>query len=102
MIPDPTTRSCVTADEAFAELGIDRTTGYRAIQEGTFPVPVIRVGRLIRVPTAPLRRLLDPLLDGAEPDELYDGESTAERTAGPALHLVPRPNSAHDECSEAE
>ena len=38
MIPDPTSRACVTADEAFAELGIDRTTGYRAIKEGTFPV----------------------------------------------------------------
>lgn len=102
MIPDPTTRSCVTADEAFAELGIDRTTGYRAIQEGTFPVPVIRVGRLIRVPTAPLRRLLDPLLDDVGRDELYDGASTAECPAAPALQLVPRPNRAHDECSEAE
>ena len=60
VIPDPTTRACLTADEAFAELGIDRTTGYRAIKEGTFPVPVIRVGRLIRVPTAALRQLLDP------------------------------------------
>ncbi len=95
MIPDPTTRSCVTADEAFAELGIDRTTGYRAIQEGTFPVPVIRVGRCIRVPVVPLMRLLDPLCG---PD-LYDPESTAER---PALRLVARPDEAHDERSEAE
>lgn len=95
MIPDPTTRSCVTADEAFAELGIDRTTGYRAIQEGTFPVPIIRVGRCIRVPVAPLMRLLDPLSD---PD-LYDSESTAER---PALRLVARPDKAHDERSEAD
>ena len=102
MIPDPTTRSCVTADEAFAELGIDRTTGYRAIQEGTFPVPIIRVGRLIRVPTAPLRRLLDPLLGEADYENLYDGEFTTERPAGPTLHLVPRPERAHDECSEAE
>jgi predicted DNA-binding transcriptional regulator AlpA len=102
MIPDPTTRSCVTADEAFAELGIDRTTGYRAIQEGTFPVPIIRVGRLIRVPTAPLRRLLDPLLGDADHDELYDEDCIVERPAGPTLKLVPRPDVAHDECSEAE
>ena len=95
MIPDPTTRSCVTADEAFAELGIDRTTGYRAIQEGTFPVPVIRVGRLIRVPTAPLRRLLDPLAG----DNLYDHQPTTER---PTLQLVARPDQAHGERSEAE
>jgi predicted DNA-binding transcriptional regulator AlpA len=102
MIPDPTTRSCLTADEAFAELGIDRTTGYRAIQEGTFPVPIIRVGRLIRVPTAPLRRLLDPLLGDADHEGLYDGAFTTERPAGPTLKLVPRPDLAHDECSEVE
>jgi excisionase family DNA binding protein len=69
VIPDPAARACVTADEAFAELGIDRTTGYRAIKEGTFPLPVIRVGRLIRVPTAALRRLLATTTTTAiEPD----------------------------------
>lgn len=58
MVPDPSARPCISADEAFVELGIDRTTGYRAIKEGTFPIPVIRVGRLIRIPTAALRQLL--------------------------------------------
>ena len=58
MLPDPATRPVLTAEEAFAELGIDRGTGYKAIRDGTFPVPVIRVGRIIRVPTAALRRLL--------------------------------------------
>jgi excisionase family DNA binding protein len=62
MIPDPTDRPVVTAEEAFAELGIDRSTGYKAIRDGTFPLPVIRVGRSIRIPTAALRRLL--LVDG--------------------------------------
>jgi len=51
-------RGCVSADEAFRQLGIDRTTGYRAIREGTFPLPVIRVGRLIRIPVASLHRML--------------------------------------------
>jgi excisionase family DNA binding protein len=59
MIPDPAVRPVMTAEEAFAELGIDRSTGYKAIRDGTFPLPVIRVGRLIRVPTASLRRLLE-------------------------------------------
>ena len=59
MIPDPAIRPVMTAEEAFAELGIDRSTGYKAIRDGTFPLPVIRVGRLIRVPTAALRRLLE-------------------------------------------
>ena len=51
---------CVSAEEAFRLLGIDRTTGYRAIKDDTFPLPVIRVGRLLKVPTAALHRLLDP------------------------------------------
>ena len=58
MLPDPTTRPVISAEEAFAELGIDRGTGYKAIRDGTFPVPIIRIGRTIRVPTAALRRLL--------------------------------------------
>jgi predicted DNA-binding transcriptional regulator AlpA len=58
MLPDPAVRPVLTAEEAFAELGVDRSTGYKAIRDGTFPVPIIRVGRIIRVPTAALRRLL--------------------------------------------
>lgn len=50
---------CVSAEEAFRQLGIDRTTGYRAIKDDTFPLPIIRVGRLIKVPVAALQRLLD-------------------------------------------
>ena len=94
MIPDPAIRPCLTADEAFAELGIDRTTGYRAIKEGTFPVPVIRVGRLIRVPTAPLRRLLDPAVGEGEPryDVVYPDEANAAaRADGRLLRSAPRP-----------
>jgi predicted DNA-binding transcriptional regulator AlpA len=51
-------RPVISAEDAFRLLGIDRSTGYRAIREGIFPVPVLRVGRLIRVPTLALRRLL--------------------------------------------
>ena len=85
-----------TADEAFAELGIDRTTGYRAIKDGTFPVPVIRVGRLIRVPTAALRRLLDADDDLENPTvtDQYDDDPTTEPPATPTLRLVPRPELA--------
>jgi excisionase family DNA binding protein len=58
MLPDPREQPCLSAEEAFALLGIDRKTGYRAIKQGAFPVEVIRVGRLIRVPTAALSQLL--------------------------------------------
>ncbi len=57
-LPDPAERPCLSADEAFHHLGIDRTTGYRAIKTGNFPLPVIRVGRTIRIPTAALLQIL--------------------------------------------
>jgi predicted DNA-binding transcriptional regulator AlpA len=50
----------VSAEEAFQLLCIDRTTGYKAIRDGTFPLPVVRIGRVIRIPTAALVQLLDP------------------------------------------
>lgn len=58
-------RPVISADEAFGILGIDRGTGYKAIREGNFPVPVLHIGRLIRVPTVALLRLL--MLDDAPP-----------------------------------
>jgi predicted DNA-binding transcriptional regulator AlpA len=44
-------------------LGVGRTAAYQLVREDQWPTPVIRVGRLIRVPTAPLLALLgvDPL-----------------------------------------
>lgn len=59
-------RSVMSAEEAFEHLGVDRTTGYRAIKEGRFPVPVIRVGRIIRVPVDPLMQLLNGTAPSAE------------------------------------
>lgn len=65
---------CVSAEEAFRRLGIDRTTGYRAIKAGTFPLPVIRVGRLIKVPTAALHRLLADSTIGYHRSQESDGD----------------------------
>jgi excisionase family DNA binding protein len=39
-------------------LGIGRTVAYELVREGRWPTPIIRVGRKIRVPSAPLRTLL--------------------------------------------
>ena len=58
MIPDWRERPVISAEEAFAELGIDRSTGYKAIRDGTFPLPIVRIGRRIKIPTIALRRLL--------------------------------------------
>jgi hypothetical protein len=44
--------------EAAALLGIGRTHAYNLEAAGDFPVPVLHLGRAIRVPTAPLLDLL--------------------------------------------
>ena len=53
-VPGPT----VSVEEAAQALGIGRTLAYRLAAAGELPVPVIRVGRKLRVPAAPLRALL--------------------------------------------
>ncbi|RJK95905.1 helix-turn-helix transcriptional regulator [Vallicoccus soli] len=39
-------------------LGLSRTAAYELIRVGQWPTPVFRLGRLIRIPTAPLLELL--------------------------------------------
>jgi hypothetical protein len=39
-------------------LGIGRTKAYETVRGGNFPVPVLRVGRRILVPTLPILALL--------------------------------------------
>ena len=49
--------TCTVPDVAEA-LGVSEWAVYEAIKRGTFPVPVLRVGRRIVIPTVPLRRAL--------------------------------------------
>ncbi len=39
-------------------LGVGRSCAYELVRTGDWPTPVLRFGRLIRVPTAPLLELL--------------------------------------------
>src|SRR6266704_412389 len=57
-IPDPAEQPTLSAEEAFRLLGCGRTSGYEMIRRDEFPVPVLHLGRVIRIPTAPL---LEPL-----------------------------------------
>lgn len=62
--------STVTADElralpavvdlptAARALGVGRSAAYELVRLGAWPTPVLRLGRLIRVPSAPLLELL--------------------------------------------
>jgi len=43
---------------AAAILGIGRTAAYELIRVGQWPTPILRLGKLIRVPSAPLLELV--------------------------------------------
>ena len=43
---------------AAAVLGVGRTAAYELIRLGRWPTPVLRLGKLIRIPTAPLLELV--------------------------------------------
>jgi predicted DNA-binding transcriptional regulator AlpA len=40
-------------------LGIGRSLAYELVRTGQWPTPVLRIGRLIKIPTAPLLRLIE-------------------------------------------
>ena len=44
--------------QAAALLGLGRTTAYRLVRDKQWPTPVLRLGRLIKIPTQPLLELL--------------------------------------------
>lgn len=50
------TQPTVSVDQYAALLGVDRSTAYDSVKTGI--VPSIRVGRRIRVPSEPVRRML--------------------------------------------
>jgi predicted DNA-binding transcriptional regulator AlpA len=52
-------------------LGIGRTAAYALVRAGHWPTPVVRAGRLIRVPTAPLLQLLGIRAPAEETTQQY-------------------------------
>jgi hypothetical protein len=63
---------------AAALLGIGRTCAYGLVRRGDWPTPVIRVGRCIRIPTAPLIELLRSSVGGF-PQTAADKRSGSSR-----------------------
>lgn len=49
----------VDLPDAARILGIGRTLAYRLVREGAWPTPVVRIGRLIKVPLKPLYEYID-------------------------------------------
>ena len=48
----------VDVPTAAAVLGLGRTAAYELIRLGNWPTPILRLGKLIRVPSAPLLELV--------------------------------------------
>lgn len=48
----------VDVQTAAAVLGIGRTAAYELIRTGSWPTPVVRLGKSIRIPSAPLLALV--------------------------------------------
>jgi excisionase family DNA binding protein len=68
----------VSVQEAAALLGISRTTAYRLAACGEFPVPVIKVGRKLRIPTALLANILGLQPDGVIEFTVLSGRSNGQ------------------------
>jgi hypothetical protein len=77
--------------------GLSRTQAYLAVEHGKFPVPVIRVGRRLVVPTAPILALL-----GLGPDMSAGGPAPPEPPATPisARPLPRETTTSHDNCPD--
>lgn len=58
----------VDVPTAAAVLGIGRSLAYELVKTGQWPTPVLRIGRLIKIPTAPLRRLIEAGEPASRPD----------------------------------
>lgn len=65
----------LSISEAADLLGIHPSTAYRAIAAGTFPVPVVRIGDVLKVPRAAVHRL------GAQASFLAATADTADQGA---------------------
>lgn len=55
----PAQPAVVDVCEAARILGIGRTLAYRLVRDGSWPTPLLRIGRLIKVPVEPLYAYLN-------------------------------------------
>jgi excisionase family DNA binding protein len=51
-------RPFLSVEEAALLLGEARSTVYRAVKAGTFPLPVVRIGDRLRIPRSAVDRLI--------------------------------------------
>lgn len=80
-------QSTVSVETAGRACGVSRGAAYAAVKAGEFPAPVVRCGRRLVVPTAPLMALL-----GVTP-HVADSATTTTPTGQPPVpaQFAPRP-----------
>jgi excisionase family DNA binding protein len=83
-------RSLLSVEEASVLLGVARSTLYRAIKAGTFPLPVFRIGQRTRIPRRSVDRLLAglPLSPPEEEPSLADPSLSQATDTHPASSPV--------------
>jgi hypothetical protein len=69
MLPDPEREPTMPLADVCRAFGISHNHGCQLVREGRFPVPVLKLGRRLRVPTAAVRRLLELDSNGDGPEQ---------------------------------
>ncbi len=92
----------LSIEETALLVGESRSTLYRSIQRGEFPLPVVRFGGRLRVP----RRAVDRLLEGLplEGPEAAPGQAVSDRDVAACSSCgasTPVPLSSRPTCSAA-
>jgi len=72
--------------QAAAMLGLGRTAAYKLVAEQRWPTPVLRLGRLIKIPTQPLLDLLRGAWPPAATEVKQSVGAAAPTGAGPVIH----------------
>lgn len=69
----------LSVEETAILLGEARSTLYRAVKDGTLPLPMFRIGARIRIPRVAVERLIDGLapLVAVRGDRLEDDDGSA-------------------------
>jgi len=96
-------KSLLSVEEAAELLGVDRATCYRAIRSETFPLPVVRLGGRIRIPSRAIERLIDGMshIPGAGSDQAVSASDRCPTCGAPSPTLGLPPSSRRPTCSAA-
>lgn len=57
----------VDVETAASALGLGRSAAYALVRTGRWPTPVVRLGKRIKIPTAPLLELIGVVTPTAQP-----------------------------------